>query len=100
MNKHRLKRIENRLTPKRTLDLPIFLETEGEALLFSDKLLLDLGLNPEDYPAYKGDPLAMSPEERLVPRDATFISHFKGEDYAPDCYLYLKGYEDKPIILP
>jgi len=99
MNKQRLKRIESRINRKRNIELPLFLDTEGEVILFLAKLLLSLETNPEDYPAHKGGSLSLTPEGRKVPRKAPFISHYSGETWAPDCYIYLKGYEDKPIIL-
>ncbi len=100
MNKSRVNRLEQKLRGKQTsVEIPIFLETDVENIFFTDKLLFELGINIEDYPKYYGDPLGITPEGRVVNKLAPFISHYSGEVYYPGCYLYLKEYENKPIIL-
>jgi hypothetical protein len=99
MNRSRLKRLEERLNPKRDIELPIFLEVEGEDIIFTESILRNIGENPEDYEEHIGEPLSHSPTGRRVSRKASFIAEFTGEAWAPDCYLHLKGYEEQRIIL-
>lgn len=95
MNKSRIKRLElGELKKKRgSTELPIFLDMEGDSVLFTDSLLFMLGINPEDYPIYPGELSDIGSKGREIPIDAPFISQITGN------YLHLKGYEDRQIIL-
>jgi hypothetical protein len=97
--KARVKKLEQIKYKKSNKELPLFLDVEGDTILFNDGLLRDIGINPEDYPKYTGEPLDVILEGRKIPKKAPFISHYTGETFALNCYLHLKGYEDKRIIL-
>lgn len=100
MNKNRIKTLERSIAKnKKDVLLPLFLEVEGEDILFTDRLLQEIGENPEDYPTYTGEPLSHTPEGRRVSKKAPFIAEITGEEWAQDCYLHLKGYESQRIIL-
>jgi hypothetical protein len=106
MNRSRLKKLEERLNPKRDIELPIFLEVEGDYILFTDSLLQGMGINPENYPYFE-KPLPpkgyyeMTQTGRRVSKTAEFIERIEGEETTgnTEAYLYLKGYEEQRIIL-
>jgi hypothetical protein len=94
MNKARVNRLERNLSKKRgSIELPIFLDMEGDSILFTDSLLFGLGINPEEYPIYPGKLMDTQAQGREIPISAPFISHITGDS------LHLKGYEDRQIIL-
>jgi hypothetical protein len=94
MNKARVNRLERNLSKKRgSTELPIFLDMEGDSILFTDSLLFSLGINPEEYPIYPGELSDIGSQGREVPISAPFISHITGDS------LHLKGHEDRRIIL-
>jgi len=94
--KARIKKLEQIKSKESNKELPLFLDVEGDTILFNDGLLRDIGINPEDYPEHKGGPLDFIPEGRRVPLEAPFISHYTGKD---NSHLHLKGFEDRRIIL-
>lgn len=99
MSKQRIIKLEQSINKKLNLELPLFLETVGESIIFNESLLRFLKVDPTDYPEYTKESLVFINKGRVVPKTAEFISHFTGEDYAPNCYLHLKGYEHQRIIL-
>lgn len=102
MNKNRITKLEQTIHNRKTrIELPLFLsvDEERDEIIFTDRLLIQLGVNPEDYEEHKEDDLSLSPTGRKVPKNAPFIARYTGEDWAPDCYLYLKGFEEQRIIL-
>lgn len=104
MRKIRLKKLEDTLGKKK--ELPIFLEKEGDYILFTDQLLKDLGENPGDYPFFE-KPLPpegyyqITQKGRKVSKTADFIDRIEGNEKTdtPEAYLYLKGSEGRMIIL-
>jgi len=94
MNKSRINRLERSLSKKKGFtELPIFLDMEGDSILFTDSLLFCLEINPEEYPIYPGILMDTEAQGREVPINAPFISHLTGDS------LHLKGHEDQRIIL-
>ena len=99
MNKSRITRLERTISQGKRVDLPLFFSVVEGEIIFTDSLLIQLGVNPLDFKEYTGEALELSPKGRRVPKEAKFIDNLSGEDWAPECYLHLKGYEDKRIIL-
>lgn len=106
MNRGRIKKLETRLNTKKDILLPIFLEMEGEDILFTDRLLQDLEITPEDYPYFE-KPLPpegyheMTQTGRRINKAADFIDRIEREEATgnTEAYLYLKGYEGRVILL-
>jgi len=97
--KARVKKLERITAKGKNTEIPIFLDVEGDNILFTDGLLRSIGIDPEEYPIYPGQLMDTDAQGREVPKDAHFISHYTGEAWANNCYLHLKGYEEKRIIL-
>lgn len=98
MNKTRITKLEQTIhNKKHRIELPLFLSVVEGEIIFTDGLLIQLGVNPQGYQEHKEKDL--EPIGRRVPKTAPFIDRYTGEDWAPDCYLYLKGYEEQRIIL-
>lgn len=81
----RLEKLERQ--KQKTKEIPLFLETEGEDILFYNSLLIDLGINPDEY-------LLNSEGYRKVNKGAEFIDRIELGDR-----LFLKDYKDKVILL-
>lgn len=106
MRKTRLKKLEQTLGKKEDILLPIFLEKEGDYILFTDQLLKDIGENPEDYPLLnKPKPpigqFNFIQEGRRVSKTANFIERIEGEESTgnTEAYLYIKGCKGRVIML-
>lgn len=85
----RLEKLEKKQQKTKEITLPLFLETEGEDILFYNSLLIDLGINPEDYPYLRN-----SEEYRKVNKGAEFIDRIEVGDR-----LFLKDHKDKVILI-
>lgn len=85
--KARVKKLEKK--GLKEIMLPLFLDSKGDEILFQTTLLIDLGINPEDYSSVKN-----SSEHRKVNRGAEFIDRIEEGGR-----LFLKGYENQLILL-
>lgn len=106
MRKTRLKKLERTLGKKEDILLPLFLEKDGDYILFTDQLLKDLGENPEDYPLLNKPKPPIGQfnffhGERMVSKKAKFIDRIEGDENTGEAesYLYIKGCEGRMIMI-
>lgn len=98
--------MEDAIGTREDILLPLFLEKDGDDILFTNQLLKDLGENPEDYPLLnKPKPpigeFNFIQEGRRVSKTANFIDRIEGDESTgvAEAYLYIKGCKGRMIMI-
>jgi len=96
--KNRIVKIEKRINNKDSIALPLFLNRVDGFILIPEYLVKALSIDYSIYEKQTSVDVSSTIVEYKIPTSLEIFS-YTSEDWAQDCYLNIKGFEGKRIIL-
>jgi hypothetical protein len=96
--KNRIVKIEKRINNKDSIALPLFLNRVDGFILIPEYLVKALNIDYSIYEKQTSVDVSSTIVEYKIPTSLEIFS-YTSEEWAQDCYLNIKGFEGKRIIL-